>query len=104
MLLENKDLCFLTGPKPSNTSLCPSVRLQQVPGGGRGGAPSQAEERYCRDPALLPGADPLPERLAAQLPVLLQRRAADERAEDAGALLCRSVCHWLRWLVKRCVN
>lgn len=59
---------------------------QQVPGGGGGGAPPQAEEGYCRDPALLPGAHPLPERHAAQLPVLLQRRAAHERAAEAHAL------------------
>lgn len=51
---------------------------QQVPGGGGRGAPPQAEERYCRDPALLPRAHSLPERYAAQLAVLLQCGVADE--------------------------
>lgn len=69
----------------------PFFCLQQVPGGCGGGAPPQAEERHRRDPALLPGAHSLPERHAAQLPVLLQRRAAHERAEGARALLCRWV-------------
>lgn len=69
--------------------------MQQVPGGGGGGAPPQAEEGQCGDPALLPGAHPLPERLAPRLALLLQRRAANERPEGTAALLRGSVADTL---------